>query len=179
MSKGVRTKKLLVVAMGLSLVVFAVTSAAAQESVPDVQGRNAPIQPGVVLANKKQTKVTIDQNAAIVFLPPNTYVPIDSAKVLNCGTTSCVISAEMTVQLCPGSTTEMAVGFRFVVDGGIVSGSDWVAHVLHGTFCTQGHARIATPTSLPPGNHTVQTFVAVGGSASQNYHHVKYTQFKP
>ena len=169
-------KKLFVAVMSLGLFAVAAPVAAQDARLPG----GDDVQAAVIHANKKQTKVTIDQNVLTYAIPANTYVPIDAAKTLNCGTTTCVISADITYQLQRGSAVDTFVVFRFIVDGVEVQGSNFFADLLNHNgyqFVTQS----MVTNQLGPGNHTVQTFVFVSSASNHNgaFHNVKYAQYKP
>ena len=181
-------KKLLVAVMGLGLIALTAAPAAAQES-PTGAGLTTDVQPAVFLSDKKQTKVTIDHAVTgIANLPAGTYAAIDGLKVLNCGTTTCIISAEISVQLGPSDPANAAdcpIAYRFVVDSVEQSASGLFAGVIDGAqnaFYFENINQVITSGSLAPGNHTVQTFVATFGTgvcAARNRHHVTYRQYKP
>jgi hypothetical protein len=125
-------QKLLGAVMSLSLAAFAAAPAAAQDARPP--GNNDSIQAAVVLGNKKATKVTVEQNAPLQTLSPFVYHPLDAPKVLNCGTTTCEIEAEITTQLQRSTAVATSVAFRFVIDGNAVDGAGYWAGLLAGFF---------------------------------------------
>jgi hypothetical protein len=184
-------KKLLVVVMSFTLVAVVAAPVAAQEN-PTGSSVGAVSEPGaaVTLLNKKQTKVTFDMDNVIANLPNGSYAPIDAAKVINCGTTTCVISAEITLQVGPSSPANAAdcpIAFRFVVDGADVNpGSNQFVNVIDSAendfFFDNASQQITTPNSRAPGNHSVQSFAGSFGPglcARRSYHHIQYSQFKP
>jgi hypothetical protein len=175
-------KKLLSAAMAFGLVAFVAAPVAAQDSQTGPGGSD--VGAAVVLANKKQTKVTFDSvTTGLVANTPNTFVAIDGAKVVNCGTTTCVISAEITVQNCPNGTADVPIAFEFRVDGVAQLGSGLFSNVLDSAendfYCEMAHSRIITQASVAPGNHTVQSFIYSGGTSNRNHYNIKYSQFKP
>jgi hypothetical protein len=183
-SRSVQMKKLLVALLILSLVAFVAAPVAAQDSPAGATVSAADVTPAVVLANKKATKHTFDAaHTGLIANTPNTFVPIDAAKVVSCGTATCIIEAEITVQVCPVGSDVVPIAYQFRVDGAAQLGSGLFNNVMdnaeNGVYCDQGHARLVTTASLSPGNHTVQSFIYSGGTSNRNYYNIRYSQYKP
>jgi hypothetical protein len=171
---------LLTVWGGAGIVSAQTSKSAAGAGSPMMSSGKVAEQPSAPVVTGRKLKTTaISQDGGTVTVGSG-FQPIDGVTTLVCPGTSgnCTIEADQHVQVS-GSTANNAWAICTQVDGAFMNQPvcPYQGYVPNGSYGTGSFAQFKT--SVPFGNHTVQTFLYTSYGATRNIYSITYRVYKP